>query len=171
MRADLSVPHIDVWFWDVLAASQHNLRALCRQLEAMSRERLYSFQYQYWEAMERVPPGDQSVPIMPATVRVSEDFNEEDFAEWVVSQGQRFYYDLRQKPEQLQVYIDIYLASEEGRGFLELRWEEQVDQEVYQGWQSPFQIGFVIYQARFGKDIRRLIFGHDWDPDLPAPLA
>jgi hypothetical protein len=171
MPADLSVPRIDDWFWDVLQSSQHNLRALCRQLEALPREKLYSFQYQYQDAMDYVPPGGQDVPKLPATLRVPTDFDSEDFDAWVVSQGREFYYDLRRHPETLQACIDMYLASEEGRGFLELRWDEEVDREEYRGWQSPFQVGFPIYRARFGKDIWGMIGSYDWDPDLPEPSA
>jgi hypothetical protein len=171
MRADLGVPRIDDWFWDVLESSRHSLRALCRQMEAMPRERLYAFLYQYWEAMDYVPPGDQDVPRLPPTVRVPADFDGEDFAAWVVSHGRAFYYDLRRQPERLQAYIGMYLASEEGRGFPESRWDERVDREEYRGRQSPFQVGFAIYQARFGKDVWPLVSGYDWDPDLPEPSA
>src|SRR5262245_15204969 len=119
MRADLGVPRIDGRFWDVLESSRHSLRALCGQLEAMPREQLYAFQYQYWEAMDYLPSG------IPA------DIDGEDFAAWVVSQGRAFYYDLRRQPERLQGYIVMYLASEEGRGFTELRWDERVDRQEY----------------------------------------
>jgi hypothetical protein len=159
MRADSAVPRIDDWFWEVLESAQHSVRTLCSQLEALPRDKLYSFQYQYWEAMDCLPPG------VPA------DFDAEDFAEWVVSQGRAFYYDLRRQPARLQACLDMYLTSEGGRGFLELRWDEQVERDEYRGWQSPFQVGFAIYQLRFGKDIRRLIWGYDWDPDLPQPSA
>jgi hypothetical protein len=168
-RAALSVPQIDDWFWDVLDSSQHRLRALCRRLEALPRHQLYAFQYQYWEAMEYVPPGDQEVPRLPETVRIQADFDGEDFAAWVVSQGRVFYYDLRREPERLQACIDMYLASEDGRGFPELRWDEEVDREEYRGSQSALQIGFAIYRMRFGKDIWPLVISHDWDPDLPDP--
>jgi hypothetical protein len=171
MRAALSVPQIDDWFWDILESSQHSLRALCRQLEALPREKLYSFQYQYQEAMEHLPPGDQEVPGLASTARVPAELDEEDFAAWVVSQGRAFYHDLRREPERLQACIDMYQASEEGRGFPELCWDEAVDREEYRGWQSPFQVGFAIYRVRFGKDIWRLIASHDWDPDLPDPSA
>src|SRR5437588_8644837 len=110
MPAGLNVPRIDDWFWDVLDSSQHNLRALCRQLEGLPREQLYSFQYQYWEAMEYVPPGDQDVPRPPSAVVVPAEIDEEDFAAWVVSQCRAFYYDLRRQPETLQACIDMYLA-------------------------------------------------------------
>ena len=171
MRVPLSVPQIDDWFWGILDSSQRNLRALCRQLEVLPRDQLYAFHYQYWEAMEYLPPGDQEVPRLFPGVRVPTDFDDEDFAAWVVSQGRVFYYDLRREPERLQACIDMYLASEEGRGCPELRWDEAVDREEYRGCQSPFQVGFVIYRARFGKDIWPLIAGHDWDPDLPKPSA
>jgi hypothetical protein len=171
MRADLSVPQLDDWFWDLLDSSQRSLRALCRQLEALPREKLYSSQYQFWEAMEYAPPGDQDVPSLPPAVRVPADFDGEDFAAWVVSQGRAFYYDLRRDPERLQACMDMYLASEEGRGFPELRWDEEVDREEYRGRQSPFQVGFAVYRARFGKDIWPLVQGYDWDPDLPEPSA
>ena len=169
MPADLSVPRINEWFWDVLESSRHNLQALCRQLESLPREQLYSFQYQYWEAMEYVPPGDQDVPRLPATVQVPDKFDGEDFSDWVVSQGRAFYYELRRHPEELQACIDMYTVSEEGRGFLELRWNEEVDRDEYRGSQSPFQVGFAIYQVRFGKDIWPMIAAYGWDPDLPAP--
>jgi hypothetical protein len=171
MPAALSVPRMDDWFWDVLDSSQHNLRALCRQLEVLPREKLYAFVYQYQDAMDYVPPHDQDVPRLPPDVQVPADFDGEDFDAWVVSQGRAFYYDLRRHPATLQACIDMYLASEEGRGFMELRWDEEVDREEYRGWQSPFQIGFVIYRERFGRDIERLIAGYDWDPDLPEPWA
>ena len=164
MPADLSVPRIDDWFWDALESSRHSLRALCGRLEALPRERLYAFLYQYWEAMDYAPPGGR-----PPTVPVPADFDDEDFAAWVVSQGRAFYYDLRRHPERLQAYIGMYVASEEDLAFPELRWDERVDREEYRGRQSPFQVGLVIYRARFGKDIWRLIVGHDWDPDLPEP--
>jgi hypothetical protein len=159
MQADLGVPRIDDWFWDVLESSRHSLRTLCPQLEAMPRERLYAFLYQYWEAMDYLSPG------VPA------DFDGEDFAAWVVSQGRAFYYDLCRQPERLQAYTSMYQASEEGHGFPELRWDERVDREEYRGRQSPFQVGFAIYQVRFGKDIWPLVSGYDWDPDLPEPSA
>jgi hypothetical protein len=171
MRVPLSVPQIDDSFWGILESSQRSLRALCRQLEMLPRDRLYAFQYQYWEAMEYVPPGDQDMPRPSPGVRAPTDLDEEDFAAWVVSQGRVFYYELRRQPERLPACIDMYLASEEGRGFPELRWDEEVDREEYRGRQSPFQVGFVIYRARFGKDIWRLIVGYDWDPDLPEPWA
>jgi hypothetical protein len=164
MPDSLNLPRIDEWFWDVLESSNHSLRALCRQLEAMPRERLYAFQYQYYEAMDYVAPGDADLP-----AHVPENVDHEDFADWVVSQGRTFYYRLRRDPEGLLTYIDMYLASEEDTGSLELRWDEEVDREEYRGSQSPFQIGFVIYRARFGKDIWRLIEGYEWDPDLPPP--
>jgi hypothetical protein len=169
MPANLSVPRMDDWFWDLLESSQHSLRGLCHELEVLPREKLYAFVYQYQDAMEYVPPIGQDVPRRPSTVRVPPDFDEEDFAAWVVSQGRAFYYDLRRRPEKLQACIDMYVASEAGSGFLELRWDEGVDREEYRGWQSPFQVCFPIYRARFGKDIGRLIAGHDWDPDLPEP--
>jgi hypothetical protein len=125
--------------------------------------------YQYQDAMEGVSPGDQDRPKLPPTVRIPDDFDEEDFDAWVVSQGRAFYYDLRRQPEKIQACIDMYLASEAGSGFLELRWDEQVDREEYRGWQSPFQVCFPIYRIRFGKDITQLIAGYDWDPDLPLP--
>ena len=171
MPADLSVPRIDDWFWDVLDSSGHSLRVLCRQLEALPREQLYSFQYQYWEAMQYGRPDPRDMPSLSPTVRVPDDLDTEDFDAWVVSQGRAFYYDLRRQPERLQACIDMYLASEEGRGFLELRWDKSVDREEYRGSQSPFQVGFVIYRGRFGKDIWPLIMGDDWDPDLPKPWA
>src|SRR5262249_34522777 len=152
------------WFWDVLESSRHSLRALCRELEALPREQFYAFQYQYYEAMDYVEPNNQDVPV-PA------DVDDEDFADWVVSQGRVFYYDLRRDPEKLPACIEMYLASEEGRGFLELRWNEEVDRDEYRGWQSPFQIGFAIYRARFGKDIWPLITRNEWDPDLPFPAS
>jgi hypothetical protein len=171
MRIPLSVPGIDDWFWSILESSQHSLRALCRQLELLPRDRLYAFQYQYWEAMEHIPPSHQELPRPSPEARVPTDLDEEDFAAWAVSQGRAFYYDLRREPERLAACIDMYLTSEAGRGFLELRWDEQVDREEYRGWQNPFQVGFVIYRARFGKDIWPLISGYDWDPDLPHPSA
>jgi hypothetical protein len=164
MPADLSVPRIDTWFWDVLESSGHSLRLLCRQLEALPREQLYAFQYQYYEAMDYVSPDDEDLP-----VHVPADVDHEDFADWVVSQGRTFYYDLRRHPEGLLACIDRYLASEEDREFLELRWNEEVDRDEYRGWQSPFQVGFAVYRARFGKDVWPLITAYDWDPDLPAP--
>src|SRR5207253_5796722 len=125
---------------------------------------LYAFQYQYWEAMEYLPPAARL-----RTPRVPDELDEEDFAAWVVSQGRAFYYALRRQPETLQACIDRYLASEEGQGFLELRWDVEINREEYRGAQSAFQVGFVIYRTRFGKDIWRMIVSHDWDPDLPKP--
>jgi hypothetical protein len=164
MAANLNVPRIDDWFWDVLESSRHSLRALCHQLEAMPREKFYALQYQYHEAMDYVAPDDEDVP-----VHVPADVDHEDFADWVVSQGRTCYYDLRRQAGRLEAYLDMYQASEEGRGYLELRCNEEVDRDEYRGWQSPFQVGFAIYRARFGKDIWPLITGYDWDPDLPAP--
>ena len=171
MRDPLSVPQLDDWFGGTLESSRRSLRALCCQLEVLPRDQLYAFQYQYWEAMDYVLPGDHEVPSLSPGVRVPPPFDDEDFAAWVVSQGRVFYYDLRREPERLPACIDMYLASEEGRGFPELRWDEEVDREEYRGRQSPFQVGFVIYRARFGKDIGPLIAGYDWDPDLPEPSA
>ena len=160
----MKIPRIDDSFWNVVESSRHSLRALCHQLEAMPREQFYAFQYQYHEAMDYVAPDDE------ATVfRVPEDVDHEDFADWVVSQGREFYYDLRRQPERLAACVDMYQASEEGRGFLELRWNEEVDRDEYRGWQSPFQLGFAIYRARFGKKIWPLVTAYDWDPDLPRP--
>jgi hypothetical protein len=116
-------------FWDVLDSSGRSLRVLWRRLEALPREQLYSFQYQYWEAMDYVRPDPRDMPSLSPTVRVPADLDEEDFDAWVVSQGRAFYYDLRRQPERLQACIDMYVASEEGRGFLELRWDETVDRE------------------------------------------
>jgi hypothetical protein len=88
-----------------------------------------------------------------------------------VSQGRAFYYDLRRQPETLQACIDMYLASEEGRDFLDVRWDVEVDREEYRGSQSAFQVGFIIYRTRFGKDIWPMIASYGWDPDLPAPWS
>jgi hypothetical protein len=166
MAADLSVPRMDDWFWDVSDSAEHSLRSLCGQLEALPRDKLYAFVYQYQDAMEQLPTCDQHVPRRTAAVRVPDDFDEEDFADWVVSQGRAFYYDLRRQPEWLQACVDMYRASEEGRGFLELRWDETLDRDEYRGSQSPFQVGFAIYRARVGENIQHLIAGYDWDPDL-----
>ena len=163
MPAPLEVPRIDDWFWDALESSDHSLRELCRKLEELPREQLYSFQYQYMEAMEYAPPGDQDAPAPLSSGLCPDGFPDEDFADWVVSQGREFYYQLRREPERLQEYVSMYLASEDGSGSSELRWDNDVDREEYRGWQSPFQVGFAIFRARFGKDIVQMIYGHDWD--------
>jgi hypothetical protein len=78
-------------------------------------------------------------------VRVPDDIDQVEFAAWVVSKSRAFYYDLRRQPVRLPECIEMDLASEEGRGFLELRWDEEGDRQEYRGWQSALQVGFAIY--------------------------
>jgi hypothetical protein len=145
-------PRIEPWFWEIIEKSGHSLRALCRQLEALPEERLFSFQRYYQEAMEYVHPRDWDNPAIPEGFGCSEDSGT-DFAEWVAGQGRDFYYLVRNHPERLDEFFDMFDKCDAEWAFPEMRWDEDVDREEYRGWQSPSAVGFAVFQARFGRDI------------------
>src|SRR4051794_39929251 len=103
---DLRAPAIDDWFWDVLETSGRGLRILCRKLEALPEARLFRFQQQYADAMDFVNPRDWDDPEIPAAARYSA--GGEEFAAWVVSQGERFYEQVRCNHARLPEFAGMF---------------------------------------------------------------
>ncbi len=156
MERDPSEPPFEEWFWPLLESSKPSLRALCRKLEALSKEQLFCFQRQYADAMDYVYRDHWDDPELPPTVR--ESGLGDDFRAWVVSQGKAFYYEVRSNPDRLQKYLDTFEACDTGSGFAELRWDREVDRDEYRGYQCPSMIAFPIFEARFGKSMKEAIY-------------
>jgi hypothetical protein len=154
MEPDLAAPRIEPWFWDLIEASKHDLESLRGRLELLPKEQLYHFQYQFREAMDCVMPCRALQQRIPAGFRCSED-TAEDFAEWVVSQGRRFYSEVRSHPERVQDFLDMFRACSRGLGYQELRW--------LGGHGFPFAVGFEVFESRFGADITAAIESQEWE--------
>ena len=154
MEPNLTVPRIEPWFWDIIESSKHDLESLRGRLELLPKEQLFHFQYQFREAMDCVQPSKALDLRIPGGFRCSED-TAEDFSEWVVSQGRRFYYDVRSHPEQVQDFLDMFRACVGDLDYHELRW--------LGAHGLPFAVGFEVFETRFGADITAVIESQEWE--------
>jgi hypothetical protein len=139
------------WFWELLESSHHNLRLLCRRLEALSREELIAFQDEYDEAKSDVNPlhGEAYQPYLD---ECSEDAAD-DFASWVVGQGAKVYGAVREHPELIEQFWEEFEASGYGQEENHLGWNIEVDRDEYRGAQFPSVIAYPIFRLQFGEEL------------------
>jgi hypothetical protein len=152
-------PDVSPWFWEVIAASQCTLRLLCRQLEGMSKDEIVRYQAQYERAKEAINPycDDGLWRFVSSESGPSED-HADDFAAWVVTQGRAYYEEVRGHPENFQRYLDLFTDEvDSGFGRSRLRWDEEVDNDAYRGYQSADGIASAIYRDRFSEDLWRAV--------------
>lgn len=134
------------WFWALLDSTRPSLQALATRLERLPRERLIAYADTYVEAMFAVcEPWDG--PLVSG-VQFSED-DTEDFTEWVVSQGQ-VYWERACKAERLDLFVREHIAN---RRAGPRRWNPEVGNPDYRGWQSCKGIAFAVFQAMHGADL------------------
>jgi hypothetical protein len=137
--------------FDLLESCGRNLRTLSRALERFSKLDLCRYYVAYDNYAGEVNPQNwEEFPNL--TCEVSEDYLEE-FAEWVVSQGAEFYHEVAAHPERIQQYLEMFIACDSGRGYAELRWDNNVDRDEYRGYQSAQGVAMAIYCSRYGGNI------------------
>ena len=143
-------------FWNLLESSGRSLSSLCRKLEGLSQRNLQLYQRFYEETRRSVDPyfdWEESSPHILKWDSLSED-DAEDFSAWVIMQGQDFYEQVRNHPDLVQHYIDLFQESERGL-HPELRWDNDVDRDEYRGYQGADSIAYAIHRTRFAKDMPR----------------
>jgi hypothetical protein len=143
----------DGCFWKVIEDSKRSLRRLCRQLEQMPREELISYQQQYEKFKAIVNPlyREDYDSFAEDDWACSED-GADDFAAWVVMQGQSFFDEMFADPAQLFAQAKAFEEAGED-GTVETRWDENVDRREYRGYQRADSIATAIYRMRFGEEL------------------
>jgi hypothetical protein len=140
------------WFWELLAAAGRNLRALCRQLEHLSQERLKQYRAAFEDAKGTVDPYHDWEACVPYISKWPSEEDADDFSAWVVMQGQEFYQQVRNSPEKVQLYLDLF-HEVEMKKHPEMTWDTSVDREEYRGYQRADYIATPIYKTRFGEEL------------------
>jgi hypothetical protein len=136
--------------WELLESSKRNLKALCRLLEQLPKDRLERYRDEYEEAKSQINPcyWDDCHPHLGRSC--SEDHGD-DFAAWVVMHGEPFFEAVRAHPEEIEAYLDRFdeaeIKTRSGKG----GWDNEVDLPEYQGWVRADYIASRIYTERFGK--------------------
>jgi len=145
----MAAPPIQPWFWELLSSAQRSLRSLCRQLEALPRERLRAYRATFDDAKASVDPYLDWNEASPHITDWPSEDGADDFAAWVVVQGREFYERVLQNPGRADEFLDLFRETEMRRR-PELAWDNRVDQPEYRGNQRADTIATSIYRARFG---------------------
>ena len=91
----------------------------------------------------------------------SEDYGD-DFAAWIVMQGQAPFDDLRSDPSRIQNLLDTF-GGVESHEQPELAWDNRIDRDEYRGYQRADYIVTPIYELRFGEDLHDACYdGRGW---------
>ena len=158
------------WFWELLESSDHNLQLLINKLEALPKEQLIEFQLQYEEAKGCVYPlYDPYFGYQADDCSLSEDYSD-DFSSWVVSQGRAFYEQVRNNPEDIQRYLDMFGESDGDANSSEMEWNTDVEREEYRGWQGPEYIANAIFERRFNENLKEEL-ERRWEEERSAQAA
>jgi Protein of unknown function (DUF4240) len=158
-----------LWFWKLLASSNRNLIALCRQLEQLPKEQLRQYRLEYDKRAGYVNPHSWEECQPHYNKYYSED-SSEDFAVWVVMQGLDFYDEVAYHPEKIDDYINAYEQAEVERRKGDPRWwNNDVDRPEYRGYQRADYVASPIYRARFGEDLHEACYdSRGWPREAPA---
>lgn len=132
-------PRLSTWFWAPLESSDRGLRSLSGALEQLAREELIAYRVQYDEAKAEVNAVLCEAYFPHLSDPCSED-DGDDFAAWVVMQGQPFYEAVRANPGSIQRHLDRFRESEIGGDGPAPRWDDSVDREEYRGYQRADMI-------------------------------
>ncbi len=147
-------------FWELIESSGRNLRKLCRKLEELPKDQLRRYRQTYADYKYEVNPHCWKECHDYLSGDCSED-QADDFAAWVVMQGLAFFHVVSSHPEKIHLYLDMFCDTESGRGYHELRWNEEVDRVEYRGNQRADYIASPIYELRFGENLNELLEERD----------
>ncbi len=139
------------WFWNLLEDSDRVLQILIERLELLPRDQLRAFQECFENAKGEINPLYRDD--LGGTILDCSEDRGDDFAAWVVSLGHVFYGEVRNKPELIDQFLEIFRLHEDEGQHPELRWNSDVAHEEYRGYQSPGFIAYAVYEERFKKSL------------------
>jgi hypothetical protein len=149
----MSIPassNVPDWFWQLLDSSRPILQDLAAKLEVLPREELVAYAATYERAVQSLCDAWAGPEV--DGIQFSED-DTEDLCRWVVSEGQELYVQAVALQGRLASIVPRYWASERGDDREHPSWSVQLENEAYRGHQSPRDIVYAIYEARFGASL------------------
>lgn len=139
-------------FWDLIASCGRNLRTLSRKLEQFSKLDLCRYHVAFEDWKSDVSPHNWE-ECHPYLERPCSEDHADDFAAWVVMQGEAFYAEVAGHPGRIQHYLEMFSDCRAGGEHAEMRWDTEVERDEYRGSRRADFIASAVYRARFGGSI------------------